>query len=228
MWQLLDRKTQVTIIVTATAWIFFVVQTAGSLFSEGTPSALKVISFAIFAIATVLVAIFNFCWRWFWRNIPFLGKVFFPDLNGTWKGTLQTSWKNPETGLTPGPIDTIVWIRQSLLSISVRQQTKESPSWSTRMFPDADIAADRYRLWYSYENKPHANVAHTSPDHEGVACLEMNFNLNPNFLKGQYYTSRSTTGNMEISRVSKDIKDFADQREWFSGKLVNDFRHDGK
>jgi SMODS-associating 2TM, beta-strand rich effector domain len=74
---------------------------------------------------------FQFTWRAIWARIPALAKVAFPDINGTWKGTLHSNWKDPKTGLSPGPIETTVWIRQTLLSVSVRQQTKESPSWST-------------------------------------------------------------------------------------------------
>jgi hypothetical protein len=132
MWSVFHRKTQITIIVTGAIVIVVALQTIIEWITGSWPSALKLSSVAIFILATLMVGIFNFTWRWLWRKFPVLGRTIFPDLNGTWKGTLQTTWKDPNTGLSPGPIETTVWIRQDLLSFSVKQQTKESPSWSTR------------------------------------------------------------------------------------------------
>jgi hypothetical protein len=150
--------------------------------------------------------------------------MFFPDLNGTWTGTLQTTWKNPVTGEIPGPIETTVWINQDLLTVTVKQQTKESPSHSTRMFLSADRESDKYRLWFSYDNRPHANVSNVSPDHEGVCWLEMNLRLDRNHLKGQYYTSRSTSGNIQLKRVYSEVKNVPGRQHWTGGGEVNNFR----
>jgi SMODS-associating 2TM, beta-strand rich effector domain len=125
------RKTQLSIVVTATLLLCLCIQAVIEWLTGQAPSPLKLSSVIIFLLATVLVAVFNFTWRAIWARIPALAKVAFPDINGTWKGTLHSNWKDPKTGLSPGPIETTVWIRQTLLSVSVRQQTKESPSWST-------------------------------------------------------------------------------------------------
>jgi hypothetical protein len=95
-----------------------------------------------------------------------------------------------------------VTIRQGVLAISIKQKTDESDSWSTRVIPEADPEADRYKLWYSYSNKPKAAVAHRSSDHDGVAWLEIALSDDPEELKGQYYTSRRTTGDITLRRVS--------------------------
>lgn len=224
MWSILERRVQVTILISAVIYLLIAIQALIPFISDAPISSTKFVSIIIFIVATLFVGAFNLLWRRLWRRYPVLGKLIFPDLQGTWEGTIQTSWKNPDTGLVPGPIATIVWIRQDLLSISVRQQTKESPSWSTRMVPAADRASGRYQLWYSYDNKPHANVSSSSPDHEGVCTLENDPTLNPSFLKGQYYTSRKTTGNISLTRRSREIKPFADKEDWTSGTLVNDFR----
>jgi hypothetical protein len=224
MWSVFHRKTQITIIVTGAIVIVVALQTIIEWITGSWPSALKLSSVAIFILATLMVGIFNFTWRWLWRKFPVLGRTIFPDLNGTWKGTLQTTWKDPNTGLSPGPIETTVWIRQDLLSFSVKQQTKESPSWSTRIFPYADVQADRYQLWYSYQNRPHANVAPVSPEHEGVCLLEMNVSLSEDRMRGQYYTSRSTGGNMEVHRVSRSIQDIQGRESWPGGSEFHHFR----
>jgi hypothetical protein len=223
MWTLLDRKTQITIIVVAAMVLLVSLQGVYEFFSGSAVSAFKLLTVIVFLIASGSLWLFNKCWRTIWKRFPALER-FFPDLNGTWVGTLQTTWKNPITGEIPGPIDTTVWIRQDLLTISVQQQTKESPSRSTRMFPYADAASDRYQLWFSYDNRPHANVSSVSPDHEGVCSLEMNLSLDRNKMKGQYYTSRSTSGNIQITRISRNIKDVSGRESWASGTNAHEFR----
>jgi hypothetical protein len=224
MWMTLSRKTQVTILIAIALATFSFVQLVAEWIATEPPSPLKLTSIIVFIAATIFVAMFNYCWRWFWKKIPILAKLIYPDLHGTWTGVLQTTWKDPKTGLTPGPIETTVWIRQSLLSISIRQQTKESVSWSTREFPSVQPESDRYFLWYSYDNKPHANVSSVSSDHEGVCSLEINLQHSREALRGQYYTSRKTSGNLQITRKSRSIKTLKDREIWESGALFHEFR----
>lgn len=70
------------------------------------------------------------------------------------------------------------------------------------MIAEADADADRYRLWYSYSNKPKAAVSHRSCDHDGIAWLEVCLGDNPDELRGQYFTSRRTSGDMLLRRIS--------------------------
>jgi hypothetical protein len=74
------------------------------------------------------------------------------------------------------------------------------------MFPYADATSDRYQLWFSYDNRPNANVSSVSPDHEGVCWLEMNLSLDRNMMKGRYYTSRSTSGNERSPELPKALR----------------------
>jgi hypothetical protein len=224
MWALLDRKSQATIVVTISILLLVALQGASEFVTGKSPSPTQFTGIIVFVVGTVCLAAFNWAWRWIWKKVPVLEKIIFPDLNGTWDCSIQTNWKDPKTNVSPGPIDATVWIRQSLLTITVRQQTKESPSWSTRMFPYADVASDRYLLWFSYDNRPHANVASLSPDHEGVCWLEMSLNLDRNQLRGQYYTSRSTSGNMQLKRISRDFKNIPGRAAWSAGQDWNDFR----
>ena len=195
------------------------IQSIFELVAGTQPSLIKFASLIVTVIGTVLVAAFNFSWRFLWSKFPFLSKIVFPDLNGTWTGPLQTTWKDPATGLSPGPIDTTVWIKQDLLNFSIQQQTKEFVSWSTRVFAEADKPSDRFRLWFSYDNRPHANVAYRSPEHEGVCSLEMNVDRSKSILQGQYFTSRSTSGNIQLSKVSSKLTNLPDRRHWPRGIL---------
>lgn len=201
MWQLIARPKQVTILVALTIIVILAMQAVGELWGRQSPPLYKAVALIAFVVGTAFAAIANWTWRWLWRRIPSLNRWLFPDLNGIWTGSLQTTWANPTTGVTPGPIPTTVTIRQSLFDISVKLRTGESDSYSTRVIPEAEPQADRYRLWYSYDNKPKTNVQHRSNQHEGVAWLEIALQGDADKLVGQYYTSRKTTGDIELSRA---------------------------
>ena len=75
----------------------------------------------------LLVGIFT---EWLWRCKHLQGwLVPFPDLNGTWQGHIQTNWKDTE-GNTPGPIPTILTIKQTFGRISCVMRTGEMESHS--------------------------------------------------------------------------------------------------
>jgi hypothetical protein len=203
MWVLLTRRTQVMLLVAFTTALLLGFQAASEWWTGSTPSLLKFISLVATIISTAMVVLANWIWRWLWRQAPFLNRVFFPDLNGVWEGSLQTTWRD-DKGNIPGPISTRVTIRQGVLSINIKQKTQESISWSTRVIPEADPDADRFRLWYSYSNKPNAAVSHRSCDHDGIAWLEISLGDNPDELRGQYFTSRRTAGDITLKRISND------------------------
>ncbi|MGO6812208.1 hypothetical protein ACCS61_32440 [Rhizobium ruizarguesonis] len=200
MWSLLQRKTQVTIIVFAS-----VVSTLGLqalwlwLMGEQT-NWWKWLSLVVFIVGVLLVAAADLLWFPVARRFPILQRKLFPDLNGEWKGYLYSTWINPQTGQTPPAIPTTVTIRQSFFSTSIALQTGESRSQSTRAFLEPDYVNRRYRLWYSYNNEPLAIYRHRSSPHEGVAYLDLDWDQNRNELLGTYYTARKSTGDMKLER----------------------------
>lgn len=200
MWQLISRSKQVTILVALTIIVILAMQAAAQLWGQGTPPLYKSVSLVAFIVGTLFTGLANFTWRWLWRRVPSLNRWLFPDLNGTWTGTLQSTWIDPATGKSPGPIPTIVTIRQTLFNISVKMKTGESSSYSTRVIAEAEPQADCYRLWYSYDNRPIASVQHRSNRHEGVAWLEVSLADDPDKLSGQYFTARKTSGDIEVTR----------------------------
>ena len=69
-------------------------------------------------VVTVYMALYFLFTRWAWRLPIFRGwLVPFPDLTGTWEGTLITTWKNPETGEVPSPIAVLLFIRHRFDSV---------------------------------------------------------------------------------------------------------------
>src|ERR1700733_1979960 len=82
-------------------------------------------------VTVYVVSSFVFA-KWLWRLPIFRGwLVPFPDLQGTWVGELQSTWKNPETGHRIPALRMIVVIRQTFSSVSCTLFTKESESYST-------------------------------------------------------------------------------------------------
>src|SRR5215204_5998531 len=67
-------------------------------------------------VSLLFVAFDKFIWK-----LPPVRSVFgWPVLHGTWKGTFDSSYSNPETGKKEGPTTAYLTVRQSYSSIYVR------------------------------------------------------------------------------------------------------------
>jgi hypothetical protein len=203
VWSLLPRKAQVTLIVitgVALAWSYDAVY---AYFIQQHSSMWKSASFAATIIGSVLILTGELIWRWLWRKIPLLQIRVFPDLNGLWKGNLVSTWIDPATGEAKPPIPTEITIRQKLFSTSVTLKMGESQSHSTRCILEPFYERRTYRVWYSYNNDPHAQFVHKSSPHEGVAFLDLEYDASPDRLTGRYYTARRTTGDLDVKRKKR-------------------------
>ena len=157
----------------------------------------------------------------YWLFVSFLWKlpifknwlVPFPNLNGTWKGQIHTTWTDPETGERPGPIPAILTIKQSFLNISCVMRTAEMTSRSLTSSFVLDKENQLERLVYTYDSNPIQTVKERSPQH----CGTMSFNIvkeqKQNKLEGEYWTGRKTTGDIEMSFWIKERID-SFPKEW--------------
>lgn len=200
MWSLLGRSTQLSIIVGAGLCLAWAYDAAYGFWTGQVPNNIKLISLIVFIIGVVFAGVAEIAWRPLWRWFPLLQRKMFPDLNGTWKGTLTSTWVDPTTGSSKPPIATEIIIRQGLFTTSVSLETQESVSHSTRSFLEPFRDTGRFRIWYSYNNDPQAQFLHRSSPHEGVAFLECEFDADPDRLTGRYYTARRTTGDIDVRR----------------------------
>jgi len=147
-------------------------------------------------IDVLLIALFV-KWSWKWRI--FKGwLVPFPDLNGTWQGYIRTTWESPETGESAPLIPAILTIKQSFFRIScvmhTAEMTSHSYSESFKLESDNQIK----QLHYSYTSKPRTTVTSRSPIHEGSITFDIT-GKPVSKLKGQYWTSRRTTGEIILT-----------------------------
>jgi SMODS-associating 2TM, beta-strand rich effector domain len=203
MWALLSRRTQVLVVAGLAIILAWGIEGAAGSVTGNAPSALKLISLVVTVICTGIIGLASAVWRTIWNWFPVFARKVFPDLNGTWGGELLSTWKNPEKGQGIAPIPVEICIRQGLFSTSIKLQTGESTSYSTRCLLEADGDAGRFRVWYSYDNTPRAEYRHRSARHEGVAWLEMDIDAGRERLIGCYYTDRKTSGDIDVRRVHK-------------------------
>ncbi|WP_419776789.1 hypothetical protein [Malaciobacter marinus] len=137
--------------------------------------------------------------KWAWKLkifYPWLVQV--PDLSGKWEGTLKSNWD----GTPQEAIKTEVAISQSFLHIQVIIKTGESRSYSIGTSFDIDEERGYQQLFYSYLNTPKASVRNRSEIHYGTTLLNFE-GFNVNTLEGEYWTSRKTTGEIELKKIKE-------------------------
>ncbi len=178
----------------------FALSFVGVTLTTGAPitdmwSALKT-AYKTIPILLILWTLFALhAWKWsIFRNwlVPF------PYLDGTWQGSIQTTWKDPETGEMPGPIPVILTIKQSFVRLSCVMRTAEMTSRS--YFADFWLDRDEQRrqLAYCYTSAPSVTVADRSQAHDGTMALEV-IGDPVETLHGTYWTTRKTTGEVTLT-----------------------------
>ena len=157
-------------------------------------------------VVTVDLILIGLFVKWVWRWKYLQGwLVPFPDLNGTWQGIIQTSWKDTDN-ISPGPISTILTIKQTFGHISCVMRTGEMESHSYVEGFSLDPEKQIRKLCYSYTSRPKTSVRDRSTPHDGT----MLFNIigKPVMkLEGEYWTQRKTTGTITLTFHAKDLFD---------------------
>lgn len=134
-------------------------------------------------------------WGWKFKIFyPWLVQI--PNLSGEWEGVIQSNWNDGELA----PIQTKVSINQSFFNIQVRIKTGESRSYSIGASFDIDKERGYQQLFYSYLNTPQSGVRNRSQIHYGSALLSFE-GFNVSKMEGEYWTSRETTGEIQLDRI---------------------------
>ena len=154
-------------------------------------------------VVTIYTILYLSFIKWGWR-LPFLQGwlVPFPDLEGTWQGTLETTWQYPETNVIQPAIPVILVIKQSFETISCVLYTKESTSYSSAALLSEEDDSGIKRLSYVYTNTPELTVRNRSPRHDGAAILRI-ITTPERSLQGEYWTNRKTTGTISLKFRSR-------------------------
>lgn len=127
----------------------------------------------------------------------------YPNIQGTWVGTLESTWIDPKTGKRIAPIPVQFCIKQDFEHLYISMYTKESSSYSqtARFLEESDKSL---MISYTYSNKPEATVRDRSEIHDGAAYLRI-VEDGEIILKGEYWTSRKTTGDIKIKKKAHTL-----------------------
>jgi hypothetical protein len=182
-------QTKVAIGVAAGIW-FVIALFSGS---QAVPMvALKTVSIAGTAVTILFLLYDRYIWKWKPVRI-FTGK---PLVAGTWRGKLRSDYERPGETHPIRPIQVAVRIKQTNSNIAITMFTVESESTSRQglLFKEND---DRWCVSWLYENTPRQSVQHRSPEHDGACRLYLSGKSGER-LTGRYFTSRKTTGEVEL------------------------------
>jgi hypothetical protein len=159
----------------------------------------------VITIDLLVVSLFSV---FLWKLRIFKGwLVPFPDLNGTWKGYIQTTWIDPKTNERPAPIPAILTIKQSFFKISCVMRTAEMTSRSIVSDFVLDKDNQMNRLLYSYDSNPIQTVKERSPQHCGTMAFDIVEKPERKII-GEYWTGRKTTGQIEMNYWKKEKVDY--------------------
>lgn len=151
-------------------------------------------------VVTVDVICITLFVQWFWKWKWLQGwLVPFPNLNGVWKGSIQSNCANPETGGLFPTIPASLEIKQNFLKINcvVTTDQMRSVSYTGEFRIDSDHHHIK-QLIYTYSSSPLPTASNQGVSHKGTVVLEIVKNPDNRQLVGGYWTTIETSGRMDF------------------------------
>ncbi len=155
-------------------------------------------------IGAVLAFLNEFGWKWKWRIIKLL--IDLPDLNGRYKGTLKSSFKDEQGNNIQK--DCVIEIKQSASNICIcayysdtgtHNETSQSHSVSEQLVKEPN---GLFSLYYIFTND--ASTLETElNNHHGTAHLKYFPDIK--ILEGEYYNKRGNTGTIKVQLEDKNL-----------------------
>lgn len=166
-------------------------------------------------VLTLGWALFNkFLWR-VWPCKYFSG---LRDISGTWFVSLQSSYKDPETGENCGPVNGFAIIRQTFSTLSIRIMTEQSESFlvahSFDLHPDGTT-----HIYGVYQSDPKIQLrGEVSEIHYGSFKYKV-IGSPVSQMAGYFWTDRHTNGTIELKeRCNQYFDNFLEAQEAMKGK----------
>ena len=171
-------------------------------------------------VVGVLVALGTALEHFLWRVRPVQGVlVKRPDLRGTWRVGLQSSYVAPETREPLPLIVCYMGVKQTLSTLQMHLMTSESESWFITDHVRLSRNGVGFQVIAVYENEPkiHLRAMGKSEMHLGAIMIETHGKARrPTSLSAKYWTDRGTTGTMELaSRLDEVFTKFDDAHAKF-------------
>lgn len=146
----------------------------------------------------------NLLWRWKWFYPWLVNK---PNINGTWKATIHSTWIDPATNQRIAPITSYMVIKQTFSEVYIRLITPESAS-ETLVGRVVHANDGSYEIVCIYRNEPNQGVRERSEIHYGGMRITAGGRY-PIRMKARYWTDRSSTGDIDLEeRRKKRFVDF--------------------
>ena len=192
-------------------WITLLYQGTPVTWEHGTPFT---------AVVSALVVVWFLFERFFWRCPCFHGWfVKRPDLRGTWRVELQSSYIDPETEHRVPAIVCYMGVKQTLSEIKMHLMTPESESLSIAGHIVHQPSGEGYQVICGYTSEPDILLRNerVSEMHKGILIIHTHGSgVRPDTLTAEYWTDRKTVGTMNFRRrVNKVFTRFEDARLYF-------------
>ena len=153
-------------------------------------------------VITVLILLLSAFDLFLWKIFP-ESLIKRPKIYGTWRGTIQSNWRDRNTHEQVPPIECYTAIYQTFSKLSYRQMTSESSS----KVIDGGIISNSdnvYQIGGVYLNESILSLRQQSPIHYGAQLLTI-VGKPVISLQGHYWTDRNTAGELELTERKKKI-----------------------
>ena len=150
-----------------------------------------------FTLATITSCLWLFD-RYIWKIWPVYKLVRHPDLNGTWRVSLQSSYKVPGSEDPGAAVDGFAVVRQTFSYMSIRLMTEHAES--SLVASSFDIQADGTTFVYgAYQSDPSIHLrSGISEIHYGSFRYKV-IGRPPIQVNGHYWTDRNTNGSISLT-----------------------------
>lgn len=196
-------RVHVTVFVAAAALVWLavlVLQGTEVTWEHGRPFSI---------VVSVLVGLRAALEYFLWRLPPIQGVlVKRPDLRGTWRVELQSSYVCADTGERVPVSVCYMGVKQTLSTLQMHLMTPESESWLIADHVRPSRKGTGFQVIAVYENEPdiHLKVTGKSQMHTGAMVIESHGQgRRPASLSGKYWADRGTVGTVEFSSRSDRV-----------------------
>lgn len=142
-------------------------------------------------------------WRQRWLNGWFVKR---PDLRGTWRVELKSSFVQPVSNERVPMIIGYMGVKQTLSTLQMHLMTPESESWFIADHVRPSPSGSGFQVIGVYTNEPniHLRDERVSEMHQGAIIIETHgSSRRPTTLTAKYWTDRKSVGTMDfVSRVA--------------------------
>lgn len=181
-------------------WIVLIVQGTAVTLDHARPFGVVV------AFLTMMwIGLDHILWRRPWLQGWFIKR---PDLRGTWRVNLRSSYVRPETGERVPPTVCYMGVEQTLTKLQMHLMTSESESSFIADHVRPSPNESGYQVIGVYTNEPdvHLRGERVSEMHHGAIIIETHGRgARPAVLTAKYWTDRKTTGTMEFTDRIDDV-----------------------